>query len=225
MSGYLARLAARAGGAPAAAGPRLPSRFEPSAGSAPTNAAALVPPPPGTLAHDDLRSPPQPGATRADERTAAIALKPAGAVAALKPADAVAALPPPDDRGREAHGAVGEVAVPTLPTNAAFRAPPATERRGPPPPATAVAAAAPRVEAAPPPRVEAPRPQHAAATVTPVQDRVAASSAPEPDVVHVTIGRVEVRATVAAQTAAARVPRPPRDAERALHDYLAGRAR
>ena len=42
MTGYLARLAARAGGAPAAAGPRLPSRFESSGDGDPTGAGVSV---------------------------------------------------------------------------------------------------------------------------------------------------------------------------------------
>ena len=221
MSGYLARLAARGGGAPAAAGPRLPSRFEPSTidtrptgPTGPEQATAPVPSP-DTLVRDGRRSSVQLAATRADERAAA---------ATRTSGDAVAALPIPADRGRQAHGAEAQASVPALPTSAAFEARRTTERGdpvrratedvGPPPPATAVAAASPRVDAAP-------LPEPAGAT-TAVPARDAASRAPEPDVVHVTIGRVEVRATIAAQTPA---PRPPRDAERALHDYLAGRTR
>ena len=44
MSGYLGRLAARAGGAPAAAGPRLPSRFERLPGDRPADSSSYADP-------------------------------------------------------------------------------------------------------------------------------------------------------------------------------------
>jgi hypothetical protein len=220
MSGYLARLAARGGGAPSAAGPRLPSRFEPSTIDAPTQGTAPGPSP-VTPARDGWQSSTELGATRADE----------GEAAAMRtPADALAALPIPAERRREAQGTDAEHTVPALPTNAAFGERRATEHGVPTPLATVVATAARRLDPAPPPRAPAPRvdaapPPESAGAITAVPAREAASSAPEPDVVHVTIGRVEVRATIAAQTAAPHAPRPPRDTERDLHDYLTGSAR
>ena len=53
----------------------------------------------------------------------------------------------------------------------------------------------------------------------------AAAAVTQPDVVHVTIERIEVRATVAAAPPIARSAPQRRDTEKALHDYLAGRAR
>ena len=204
MSGYLARLAARASGAPAAAGPRLPSRFEPSSDDGPAD-----PPPeaasPNAPTRDDVGIRVRGDAPRAVERT---------------PAEPRAELSVADDRSREARGAEGEAAAPAPLTNTTIGRG-AAERGDRLPPERPLVAAAPvarRVEAVPAPR--------AAASPTAAGHRdEAPATRPEPDVVHVTIGRVEVRAAVAAQTSASRAPRPPRDAEQALHDYLAGRTR
>jgi hypothetical protein len=198
MSGYLARLAARAGGAPAAAGPRLPSLFEPSTTDGSTDAET-----PGTLAHD--RHSPEVGAeTLVDERA---------------PADtharAVAALPVPADR--TPRGAEAEAAAPALPTNAPVHTRPTPSPEGSAlahPPATAAL----RVEAAPPPRA-------AARPATAAHRDEAAAAVTQPDVVHVTIERIEVRATVAAAPPIARSTPQRRETERSLHDYLAGKSR
>jgi hypothetical protein len=204
VSGYLARLAARAGGVPAAAGPRLPSRFEPSTDDVRADAAAGVASP-DTAVREELGIAVRSDVTRADGR---------------RPRDAGAELSVPADRARERRGAEVETAAPATSTNARIEAGGALERGDSlHEPRTAAVAATPlRVEAVPPPR--------AAASPIAVTPREEASAAPpEPDVVHVSIGRIEVRATVAPQTSAPRVPRPPRDTERALHDYLAGRTR
>jgi len=198
MSSYLARLAARAGGAPAAAGPRLPSRFEPSTTAGPTDAEN-----PGTLAHD-RHGPERRAETPADERA------PADARARLD-----VALPVPRDRSP--HGAEAEAPAPALPTNAPVHARPTAAPEGSAlarPPATAAL----RVEAAPPPRAAA-RPAAAA------HPDEAAAATTQPDVVHVTIERIEVRATVAAAAPIARSAPQRRDTERSLHDYLAGKSR
>ncbi len=200
MNGYLARLAARAGGAPAAAGPRLPSRFEASTPDGPTDAET-----PGTLAHDRHR-PERRAATRADERAPADE---------RTPEIAVAAIPLPADRG--SHSTEAEIAPPALSSKAAHEGPPAPEHAGSPLP-DAPATAALRVEAAPPPRVAA-RPAAAAH-----RDEEAAAT-PQPDVVHVTIERIEVRATVAPPAAISLSAPQRRDTERSLHDYLAGKSR
>ncbi len=81
MSGYLARLAARAGGASAAAGPRLPSRFEPGSGERSTDAA-----PPASTATPPA-APPR-----------AVLPGPAGVGDGPTPADPVGAAPGDDDR-------------------------------------------------------------------------------------------------------------------------------
>ena len=205
MSGYLARLAARASGAPAAAGPRLPSRFEPSSDDGPADPAAEAASP-NAPARDDAGIRVRGEAPRAVERT---------------PEEPRAELSVADDRSREARGAEGEAATPAPPTNTTIGERGAAERGDRLPPERPLVAAAPvarRVEAVPAPR--------AAASPNAAGHRdEAPATRPEPDVVHVTIGRVEVRATVAAQTSASRAPRPPRDAEQALHDYLAGRTR
>lgn len=198
MSGYLARLAARAGGAPAAAGPRLPSRFEHSATDGPTDAETRDAP--AQDRHGSER--------RAEARTEH------GAPAATG-TRAVAAPPAPGDGSPR--GADTETPTPAPPTVAPVHTRPAAgpDRNAPgDPPATA----APRVEAAPPPR-SAPRPAAAA------HRDEAAAPATETDVVHVTIQRIEVRATVAAAPPIIRSAPQRSSTEQSLHDYLAGKSR
>ncbi|KJL41944.1 hypothetical protein [Microbacterium trichothecenolyticum] len=215
MSGYLARLAARAGGAPAAAGPRLPSRFEPSTGDGSTDAAA--PPAIGTAAEAPAQAglPGPPRSTDARARVEPVAR-------ARDEGDR--AIPAPshsDDRGRPATGIAPEAGT----------AKPAPERsavgvhseRSDAPAATTPLTATARVEAMPARRAE---PPIAATPAVRASARDEASvPAAEPDVVHVTIGRIEVRAGVTAPATAPRSARPARDPERTLHDYLSRRPR
>ena len=217
MSGYLARLAARAGGAPAAAGPRLPSRFEPAGNDGSTDAAtaASVASPQVAPANAETSAGARVGEAHPD--TPATESARAEGDRAAAPATDVAD-PRPEATGTDA-------GIP-----AAAPAPPDGEALGtgsghaaaPPPAAPVRTAAAPRVEAEPPRRAAS------ATAVTSVgataRDEASVPSS-EPDVVHVTIGRVDVRATVTAPASPARSPRPSRDGERSLHDYLAGRPR
>ena len=213
MSGYLARLAARAGGAPAAAGPRLPSRFEPSTGDGSTDAAA--PPTIATAAEvpaqADLPGPPR----NTDARALVEPVGPARG-------EGDRAIPSHrDDRGLPATRTASEVGTaepaPERSAVAVDSARSDTAALPAPPPAT------PRVEAAPPRRAEPPTVTTPAACAS-ARDE-ASVPVPEPDVVHVTIGRIEVRATLAPPAAAPRSARPARDPERTLHDYLTGRPR
>ncbi|WP_243073641.1 hypothetical protein [Microbacterium sp. SS28] len=194
MSGYLARLAARAAGAPAQAGPRLPSRFEAADSAASTDAASPVP-----TAETPLRTEQRPAPRQA--RAA-----PRGEPAAAVPP---AAHELPTQRRTDA-------APPIAATETAAPGRPAAAPEPTAAPLTSRSEGVPRVQAAPAPRaaVHASTPTRAEASVAPS----------EADVVHVTIDRVEVRAMLAAPTAA-RPTRPARDAERSLHDYLAGRGR
>ncbi|MDR7186723.1 hypothetical protein J2X85_003780 [Microbacterium trichothecenolyticum] len=214
MSGYLARLAARAGGAPAAAGPRLPSRFEPMSGEGSTDAAA--PPPIATAAHAPARAElPGPPA----KSDAPVRLEPAGPA---RGEDDRAIAAPSDRAGRSGAAGTAPEFVTAEPTpergTLDVDAEPSDAAAAP-----ALAPAAPRVEAAPPRRAE---PLTATTPAVRASTRDEASApVPEPDVVHVTIGRIEVRATLAPPAAAPRSARPARDPERTLHDYLTGRPR
>jgi hypothetical protein len=194
MTGYLARLAARASGSPAAATPRLPSRFE-AGGAVDATAPATV-------------------------ETVVAAPRPAGAepvAAATAPEPRMA---PP--RPRERFGTPDEIptettivvdssharaAASTLPDSIAesTRAdrPHGDEPRAVRPVAAVVLPAA------------------TAFTVASEQQR--SDGAAEPDVVHVSIGRIDVRATVAAPVPEVRPRQPaPQRETLSLHDYLRG---
>lgn len=204
MSGYLARLAARAGGAPAAAGPRLPSRFETDGESAVADAAA----PPASATEPTARAV---TARDAGSRTVIGADPPVAPRAVREAADAT----PPARTGRETTLTGTEAREAAV--SAIAQTGPAAERLLAQPPATA---APPRVDATPP----AP-PAPAAAIIVAAARDAASVPRPDPDVVHVNIGRIDVRATVATPSPAPRAPQESRDAERSLHDYLAGRRR
>jgi len=174
-------------------------------------------------------------ATAAPARATADApARPGSAVTDADAADAAAARPAPARSSALVAAGAGPPpttwAAPEQETTAAaspeaFEPPIPHPTRGPAraePPSPAWIAAAPRVEAAPPRRATAP----AAATTGAASGRDEASApVSQPDVVHVTIGRIDVRATVAPPAGASRAARPPRDPERSLHDYLAGRPR
>ena len=239
MTSYLARLAARAGGEPAAASPRVPSRFEPIAAGGRTAAssasgAAHELRPEHRLDVDDrgareLQRTAHEG--RDDARDSAGGTEPD---AAGGPRQA-ARRRPSNDRvgarsGTDAMAAVVSAPDAALASTDGF---PATAR-----PATAttspltgsVAASAGRgLDAAS--AASAPRPRAAAA---PTADRSGPTGRTErvdrddgPDVVQVTIDRVEVRATVAAPAVAraASGADAHRESVQSLHDYLAGRSR
>ena len=245
MTSYLARLAARAGGEPAAASPRVPSRFEPIAAGGRTAAssasgAAHELRPEHRLDVDDrgareLQRTAHEG--RDDARDSAGGTEPD---AAGGPRQA-ARRRPSNDRvgarsGTDAMAAVVSAPDAALASTDGF---PATAR-----PATAttspltssVAASAGRgLDAAS--AASAPRPRSAAAPRSgraPAADRSGPTGRTErvdrddgPDVVQVTIDRVEVRATVAAPAVAraASGADAHRESVQSLHDYLAGRSR
>jgi hypothetical protein len=128
------------------------------------------------------------------------------------------------DHGRDAARAESAVVAPVS-ASTALEASAAVQPDDPAvahPPTPALSPAAPRVEATPPRRAQPPA-VTAPAVGASERDEASVPSS-EPDVVHVTIGRIEVRATVA-PPAPARGARPARDPERSLHDYLAGRPR
>ena len=253
MTGYLARLAARAGGEAAAASPRVPSRFEPVAAGGRAAAFAAS----GTV--HELRREPRPGLRpdvdvdvddqgtrelertaregRADARDSTGATEPgaagrprqasrrrpsSGRAAARSSIDARAAVVSTSDSASASANGVRTSARPatgTTPPRADSVVPSAG---GDLDAASAAAAARRRV-------VAIPRPGHA-----PVADRPDTAGRVEradhddrPDVVQVTIDRVEVRATIAAPTVARSAVGADarRESSRSLHDYLAGRSR
>lgn len=213
MSGYLSRLAARAAGAPAAAAPRLPSLFESGAGSgrvvegAATAAVETSAPAAsaGKLASttDNGHTGTAPGVPAraaldaqpmpSQERAAAAARDVAGAVAPQPASDPARGAEP---RHPKSDPETSERA--TEPANAA------AEAVGD---GVASPVALPRMPLSPARSAE----------------RGAGSErGGSPEVVHVTIGRVEVRASVTAQPAAAR-PHPAEGRDGlSLHDYLRG---
>jgi len=252
MTGYLARLAARAGGEPSAAAPRLPSRFEPVGGpaagaGAPGGAVRAVPLASRRTGADEL--PVAPGAIRAasihrarpddvarsgpaedrgarratsSERVASAEPFPAVAVAAT-----VSASPRSSDRAVPAAREVGAASTasavaPAGPSLADARAPDLGAAPGLPP--RAAPGLPPRAEASPRP-LPAPAPTHSHPG-----DRSSTGGAERddrPDVVHVTIDRVEVRATIAAPATArtASDDSARLDPSVSLHEYLSGRSR
>lgn len=247
MSGFLDRLAARAGDGPAAVRPRLGSRFEPAAPTGPTELEVVVEvgnhttPVGGTVAASASSD------TRADA-TASIAVKaPDGAIA---PATA-ATHGPATDGAESTRASTSEPDTPEQPSSGPATQPPMPTIR-----MAEVLPVDPPHESLPP--VPSFTPQHAApddrATVvlaaTPVPALVPAtptrapdrqrfapdpssrpessqSSAPSarptepPNVVHVTIGRVEIR-TRPGRATAQRAPSEPQVST--LEDYLQRRS-
>jgi hypothetical protein len=229
VSGYLDRLAARAAGTPATAAPRVPALFEVLPGSVAgvgpdlragagvgfevVDAAAESARPvfAADSGHDEApRARPQAGHPDADPERSAGVLDP-GPGAAADSATVHPALT--GDPGPESPPSrVPAVVAGTGAVTDAVTPIPATPIAAPPHDAVQTGrVAVGRVPASP---------SHVR---DPVAQKPAAPAGP--DVVHVTIGRVDVRATVLAPPAPAPAA-PPREAPVALHDYLArGRSR
>ncbi len=220
MTGFLARMAARAAGSGTAAAPRLPSRFEaPSlpgtdAEGAPGAAAAASAGVPasgvGPLATDPAEAPvPAPSRPRRAGETERVAGRHA----------APAAIPP---LGRPSEGAAERASLaPVAGTPATPPAPPHDVR------ASASASQSPgepardRVVVVALPAAPAPPPRPAAAPDA-AGDHLTEPGR-GPDVVHVTIGRIDVRAAVA-QPAPRPAPAPTAaPTTLPLADYLRGR--
>ena len=210
MTGYLERLAARATGFPAAAAPRPRAWFEDSVGEAeplerPTVDSLM--PAVGTRARQDLGttvSAPAGSPARAHppvDRAAGPAAPPVRSLEERTPRPATAtALQPSPDGVEEPAG--------DLTARPSARPADALARTAPPP----------LPVAARPARTEAPT-----GGATPETGTAPIEASGPPDTIHVTIGRVEVRATVAPSTPA---PQPrtaaPERPVLSLHDYLRG---
>jgi hypothetical protein len=239
MTGYLERLAARASGAMAAVAPRLPSRFEspsPALGSA-FDAARVAEP----TASPVVRHPITGTGREATPATSAISATSRGADGTTR----AASSSPDADSSRRAHAEPvlqpTEVAsMPVANAEAELRdaidtaretdragdrrpsedrhdAPEAPDRAGP----RAVVSARP-VER---PADSARGPAQGSPAATAPATRHPLGRPSEPDVVHVSIGRVEVRATLAAPRPEQPTARTPSrgDSTVSLEDYLKGR--
>jgi hypothetical protein len=222
--GFLGRMAARATGAAPAVSPRLLSRFELGEGEAAdaseevvgrTRARAPAAPPPTPMVAAPVRiSEPtvEPPRVRAAESTPS-ATEPAAA----QPPTVTTPVPPPPSRAAQPLSLpaidLSRELVPAA--EAAARSEEVLDRR---PVAPVIVAAIP-----------VPQRADTLATLPPAADRPGAGEpvAPNaPDVVHISIGRVEVRATVARPAPAAAAVQPanqPAEAALSLGDYLRGK--
>jgi hypothetical protein len=194
MTGYLERLAARASGSPAAATPRLPSRFEPGGAVDATEPA---------MAETVVAAP-----SPADDQRVAAATPPQPRMAPPRPRERFSA---PDEIPAEttivANSSHARAAASALPDPIAESTPADRWQRDEPRAVRPVAA------------VVLP----AATAFTGASEQQGSGAAAEPDVVHVSIGRIDVRATVAAPAPEARPRQPaPRRETLSLHDYLRG---
>jgi hypothetical protein len=220
MTGLLARMAARATGATPGIWPRLPARFEAPTGpegseavvaSRPAHDAGAAYPVPRTAPRDDDRSP----ETRVPRMSRA----------------AGSSEPPPGTQGVPVTSPAEEPELARAPSGDGPAGRPGMPRSR----EAAVASYGPAVSAQP--RTTAPlvaATPDAAVVAAPAASRpsgregAAQGRSGAPDVVHVTIGRVEVRATVAAPSpappAASTVRAQSPAAEPvSLHDYLTGK--
>jgi len=220
MTGFLGRMAARASGREPGITPRVPSRFEGADRAEPvaadgssTEVAATSPVPVRPAAAppraEAVSGPP----TEAAHRDPPPVMSPEGTAAAALPAPApVRAEAPP-------------ASPPADPPSVEDVGPPRTRPREAPPKATSQPRSAPDLLVVPAAPAAA---LSSAAALVPAPGPVTADASPrEPDVVHVSIGRVDVRATVAPphRPAPPEQARPPvrSPSERlSLHDYLRG---
>jgi hypothetical protein len=215
VSGFLTRMAARAAGGPTGATPQVPARFAPASSSD-------GPAPP---AGPDLRPSAGPAdvqrRTRSDAPAAAVGEPTSSARIERRPAASGQAADPPDPPGPTPVRRSAPVARPV-----AGPASSAEEAGRSELPADTAAIAEPRLLAAVPPpaaplvvALPVPEPRLASA------DSPAAAESPRgPDVVHVSIGRIDVRAPAPPATPPA--PRQVRSAEPeplALDAYLRGK--
>jgi hypothetical protein len=225
VSGYLDRLAARASGAPAAVAPRLPSRFE---DSAPSNQVTVE----DVEAVTPTRTSGEAAALVSDRRAIVpVGMRPPG-TPELRPerAESTGDRPRGDilraTRGDHRGAAAAAAQDPTpnrleLPVTSAPLSPKDSDL-----PTAAIRAIVPVNPAAS--GVDESRPATAVSTPPGPVDAVGRrdrSAVSAPDVVHVSIGRVEVRASLTPAPAAPL--RPARsestDGTSSLHDYLQGR--
>ncbi|MET0827997.1 MAG: hypothetical protein ABWY26_00625 [Microbacterium sp.] len=222
MTGYLDRLAARSLGAPPAAAPRPRSLFEDATDAAPGPGAPL-----GAVPIPEAVAPSVPGGSPPIRPVATSALPSvAKASRAQSRAEKRAEAPAERDTGptepMPEHTADGGARHPSAAGDsqaevAEGRSVPATASTAPAPD---LAVAAPRATVDPvrvrPARAESAGARTEDAPPAPVPEPAG------PDVIHVTIGRVDVRASVAA-TPPAPVPRSqPAEKVLSLHDYLRG---
>jgi hypothetical protein len=246
VTGFLARMAARAAGGAPAVSPRVPARFEPVAAIAPPEETLTVAAPSATpkpMATPSATPIPMatPNATPAyDDPVAASSQRRREEPA--QTTDPPPMSPPPRDAQAPAPGggsaaATGLVVGPpagTPTTAASMRMPPTPTPREPSDPVLTAPGEEPsQVRPRPPAVVTAtPTPQVADLLATlPTgdgsrrQERIA-RTASAPNVVHVSIGRVDVRATIASQAPAPPPTQPsnhPSEEALSLHDYLLGR--
>lgn len=221
MTGFLGRIAARASGREAGISPRVPSRFEGVERSEPVaveQAAEIpaTPPEPTRPMVTTAGRQAMPRVGTQPERPAASPRVAADDGVEARPAEPVRVAVPPEPRRREpasmeeAGSSRGRPAEPAR----------ATAQPSPPPaPAAPDLLVVPAAPAAALARNDA---------LVPAAGPVAADTSPrEPDVVHVSIGRVDVRGSVAAPRQPAprqqtRQAAPSSSARLSLQDYLRG---
>lgn len=237
MSEFLARMAARAMGVDPAATPRLPARFEAPAGpettstgepaavfavAGPTAAppgAGLVPGPAGGDPDTDTAPPPglpgerdafrRPSMGRAGSPVARVHRPGRAEARGRAPDAAIAAAPTPATaRGLQPAPPSGSIASSAVPVFAGAFAASGERAR-----ARVVVAAMPPSQALPP--------RSADASASTAERQLGLGRGP--DVVRVTIGRVDVRTVIASSTARPAPPAAPRTQPLPLADYLRGR--
>lgn len=207
MSGYLSRLAARAAGAPAAAAPRLPSLFESGVGSGRVVEGAAT-------AAVEASAP----AASAGKPASTTDTGHAGTAPGVPACAAFDARPMPSQE--RAAAAARDFAGAVTPQPASDPARGAEPRHPESDPETSERAKEPANAAAEAVGVHVASP--VALPRMPLSPARSAERGGSPEVVHVTIGRVDVRASVTAQPTAARPhPAEARDGL-SLHDYLRG---
>jgi len=214
MSGYLERLVGRHVEPPAVR-PRAVSRFEGdlAGGAVPPGVAVSDGSSPRAASAEPTPAPPEMVSPASATRLVPLAAEPSSAPAAPSPADespkvrsAVRVVRQPAALASQPQRAAGPIGQ--------SRDDAATSP-GPDRPITVAA-----IRRAEPPQAVAP------ATAQLALSRRSAEPSPrEPDVVHVRIGRVEVRATVPAPPPSHPAPRPTRPAPMSLERYLAGERR
>jgi hypothetical protein len=227
VTGYLERLAARASGAPAAVVPRLPSRFEGSpesngdtaeeleavAQARPFDETATTVAETRTSVPVGMRHPSMP--QESSERTESADDRPLSTIRAT----------PSDDRGASAETTAQDPALSRLKLPVASAALP---RKGSGYPAAAIRAIVPAKPASSG-LDESKRATASSSGQNPLEavGRRDGSAASAPDIVHVSIGRVEVRASLTPTPTPTAALRPAGgespDGTSSLHDYLRGR--
>jgi hypothetical protein len=222
VTGFLARLAARAAGEAAGAMPRLPARFEGPAAGLPVPARGTdleAPAPLADLEPGDRRGSTPAAKAAAAPHTAPIATGEPGG----RPMAGVAVDASPPVRVRPRAGASRVPGSGTDPLGvvadaAAAIASPAPSRGG-------LASRGPDIAPREPRPPLAPVAALPASAAAPAESAGGRPGAPgrEPDVIRVTIGRVEIRAAVPPPASRPAPTASPRPAAMPLGDYLRGR--